>query len=511
MNDAELFDQYLDALRRDPNAAPPAGLDAESAAFIRVLAAAEKPSASTDAVRDRVWHKALSLAQNEADTFSRPSSKNGQFEQKLTLLKSSDHIHVEEDDTRNTTTALPTHPSAPRTRPPTVRYFWQYTLTIGAAIVIVALIGGLLVEMVNDPIDGYPALESGETLEPTAEVCDSRTDYMARGEADIFAGDYAVARAAYDCALEVDPTNYAAMVLRGGFAGLDGDYDQLGYDLYTALSHRVSGSDPLSLNLVKLMPTLNEAIGSRPDDATLYLLRGLAAFVADLRTNALKDFEWLMTLAPDNAIGYLFNWSLKPEANLLTDDDITKSLELAPDSTLADWLVSLNFTQAVSELWAAEYDRAVQDHPDHPFAYEARGIANIFREDMEAAAADFYQHIQLYSIDDAEEHELTLGETFALDAIAGQVYRLTFKAQQWQTLNVTPAKVYAPTNWIYPPTVVVLNPAGEVMPAPYAMESALGISRTPIRGLEIMDSGVYSILLTTNATGPLNITVSEAR
>jgi tetratricopeptide (TPR) repeat protein len=515
MNEDELFDQFLDALRRDLNAAPPPELDAENAAFIRALVAAERNTAPAKSIQDRVWHKALSLAQSESDVFARPSSKNGQVEQKLTYLKSTERMGMEAGDppTHESSDLLPIHQTAPGTRPPTVRSFWQYTLTIAAAILILAFLGGLLIEMMNDPKDGYLSpISPTEELTPEATPgCNSSTDYLTRGEDLLSSGSYEAAAAAYACAIEINPTDYTAYVWRGGLAAAKGDYDQLGYDLYGIFSHRTSGSDAMTLNLVKTIPKLTAAIESRPDDPTLYLLRGLAAFVADLRSNALKDFEELKRLAPENAAGYLLHWETQPADKLLTDEDFKTGSELAPGSALTDWAVSVNYVEANVTGWWMHYDEAIQRNPEHPFAYEARGIAHVYRGDNAAASADFYQHIQLYQGESIEEYTLELGKTFNFDAVTGQVYRLTFEASMGQKLNIVPSRGYSALNWIYPPTLVVLDPDGEVMDAPYSITGTGGAATTPIRGLDIWTGGTYTVLVTPNVSGPMTLTVSVAR
>lgn len=514
MNEAELFDQFLDALRRDPKAAPPPGLDAETADFIRALVAAERQPAPPAPVRDRVWHKALTLAQTESThSLNGHSTSKGQVEQRMIVLKPSQHISREDDDAHQyDATTLPSSQIAPGARPPTRRHVWQYTLTIAASILIVIAIGALLIDMVSDPIDGYPALVD-ITEEPTAEpdtACQPDTDYMALGAAGLETGDYEAALAAYQCAIENDPANYAAYVWRGGLAGAAGDVDQLGYDLYTVFSHRHPGSDETVIALARALPTLTTLIAARPDDATLYLLRGLVAYMADLRSNAVNDFAQVIALAPDNAVGYAFRWTFKPETALLDDEDIQKGMELAPNSALMDWILSMEFTQASAELWKPHYDWAIEMNPKHLFAYEARGMANIFLGDMAGAANDFYQHIQNNQRQEILV-EATLGTPVKLEVQTGDVYRLTFDVQAGQKLDIFASRGYAALSRVYPPTQVVLNPAGEVLPAPYRMSVAQGDSSTPIRGLEISESGTYTLLVTSNAVGSVTVTISEAR
>jgi WD40 repeat protein len=75
-----------------------------------------------------------------------------------------------------------TIPENPKTLYPFVARF----ITLAAAVLIVALVGGLLVEMVSDPVDGYPALISLQTEEPkcaAASVTDATAESMRLAEA----------------------------------------------------------------------------------------------------------------------------------------------------------------------------------------------------------------------------------------------------------------------------------------------------------------------------------------
>lgn len=507
MNESDLFDQFLDALRRNPKAVPPPGLDAETAAFIRALVAAEGKATPPQSAADRVWHKALTLAESEIYRQNGHASA-GKIEQHIVIHKADESIGPEgsADFTYESAADMP---NAPVTRPPTSRWLWQHTLTLAASVAVIVALGVLLIEMVNNPRDGYPALMSLTTPEATPE-CISSSDSMVEGETRLEAGDYAGAAIAYACAIELDPTNYAAYLWRGALAAVQGDYDQLGYDLHTIFSHRLPGTDPTKVNAVKGLPALTRALTARPDDSTLYLLRGVASFVGDLRSNALDDFDQLIALEPDNPVGYALRWPLKSEANIIDDPDIQQAQALTPDSALIDWVVSLDLTEATASSWLANYDRAIELHPQHPFAYEGRGIAHIFAGDMAAAAADFYQHIQINGQEMVEQGQAKPGESLTFETIPGTAYRVTFEASMWRKLDVVAIRGgYAAISRAYPPTQVILNPAGEVMPVTYNVVSALGASTTPILNFEAPADGLYTLVVLVNSGGPVTITISE--
>ncbi|MEO8606255.1 MAG: hypothetical protein ABI690_00110 [Chloroflexota bacterium] len=519
MNEADLFDQYLDTLRRNPDAAPPSGLDSETATFIRALAAAERSPAPPQSIQDRIWHKALTLAQSEEDTFRRPSSPNDQIDQKLTVIKPGEKIQLEPDDRVAQTESI--QPEAPSTRPPTTRHIWQYTLTIAAAVLLVALLGALLIQMANrNPRDGYPGSEfigtdtPTPTIQPTtpAPPCEWGADYMTRGQVSINAGDYAAASADFNCAITNDPTNYVAYLWRGGLAALDGDYDQLGNNLYTFYTHRSSSTDPMRLAVVKAIPALTSAIAAHPDDPAPYMLRGLAYIVADLQLSAQPDFERLIELLPNNAVGYLFTWSINQTTlQDLTDPNIEKGEALAPGSILVDWIRWTNLTQADVESYRPIFDRAAQRNPQHRFAFGAMGIADALLGDMTAAAQDFYQHIQNNQVKSVDGDALIVGKAVTLNVSAGNVYHLPFTVQAGQKLSFTIGRESGSIFWAFPITEVILTPDGEVLTVPYHVQIQYGNTVIPITGLEVPIDGTYTLLLAPNYSGQISIRLSESK
>jgi hypothetical protein len=510
MSEHELIDQYIDALRQNANAAPPPGLDADTAAFVRSLALSQQAERPADSVRDRVWHKALTLAEKQ-DSFGVSNvSKNGRAEQQVTFHKPGQNRDMDDDKRYPITDASqePARRFTPGTRSPTIRYFWQYTLTLAAAILMVVLLGGLLIQMVNDPTDGFPSASSLETTEPIP-ACDISADYMAQGEASIIVGSYDAAVTAYNCAIEVDPADYTAYLWRGGLAGADGDYDQLGNDLYTVMRRRGGSSDPMRLAAVRMIASLNSAAKSRPDDPVPYLLRGLANLVSGI--SAEPDFVGFMELAPENASGYLLYWVANNQ-NLVpdfSDEFFVQGAERAGDSILLGWLVSLSFSEPMAEMWQPYFDQLIESNPEHPFAYEARGMAHAVLGDPNAAS-DFHQHIQNNQTETIEGEPLVLGKSLALEGGPGVVYRLPFSAEAGQTVNVTEERLYA-FSLVYPPTMVLLTPDGTPLPATYILTPDVGASTLAIRGLEIPESGLYTLLVMSNYTGQMAIRISEAK
>lgn len=370
-------------------------------------------------------------------------------------------------------------------------------------------VGLMLILMVMLVVNYQPAQAAMQDQTP---ACDSSTDYMVEGETHIGSGYYELAVTAYQCAIEIDPANYVAYFWRGALAAGSQNYDQLGNDLYAFFSHRSGEGDPIVLSVVKSLPMLNEAMKARPDDAALHLLRGLAYIVAGI--SAETDFNHVIELAPENAVGYLFYWmSVNPAASAdFEDDNFLKGAEIAGESILVDWIRSfatIDITETIAEVNIPHFDEVIEGHPDHPFAFAARGMAYAMVGDSEPVAWDYYQHIQNNQLEVVDGAAIELGTKVDLDASAGTVYNLPFTATAGQTLNVSAARNDNSVFFVFPLTYVILDPAGEVMTPHYSMQVFMGATLTPIVDLEIPEDGTYTLVLAPNYSGPINLAVWE--
>jgi DNA-binding beta-propeller fold protein YncE len=111
---------------------------------------------------------------------ARPPRQDKHITQKITIHDSASNgqtpkpDHSQEDYEMTTLTVDTFTPERPRTLYPFAVRF----ITLAAAILIVALLGGILIEMTNDPIDGYPAIQALQTEEPKC-AAESVTDATA--------------------------------------------------------------------------------------------------------------------------------------------------------------------------------------------------------------------------------------------------------------------------------------------------------------------------------------------
>jgi tetratricopeptide (TPR) repeat protein len=290
--------------------------------------------------------------------------QNGKgIHQVITIHPASPHgqpllLDHDEKEAKMTTLTVPVQTENPKTLSPFAMRF----ITLAAAVLMIALLGGVLIEMANGhPKTGYPGAASVLTESP---ACDANTDYMAQGANSIASGDYAAALTAYNCAITIGADNNAAYLLRGALAGAAGDYDQFGLDLYTFNSHNPADvNNLLNVPVADILPTLASAIEARPDDAPLYLLRGI---VLDRTTLSGKsDLVRFKELSPDNAIGYLFSWRA---FNDLSDENLQKAIQIAPNSVLLDLILWGNLTEENAAQMRPYLDQAIQANPQHPFA-----------------------------------------------------------------------------------------------------------------------------------------------
>jgi WD40 repeat protein len=104
--------------------------------------------------------------------FSRSPRNDKSIQQHITVSDPSSNgqtpktDHSQEDYEMTILTVETFTPERPRTLYPLAMRF----ITLAAALFIVILVGGLLIEMVSDPMDGYPAIQALETEEPKCSV-----------------------------------------------------------------------------------------------------------------------------------------------------------------------------------------------------------------------------------------------------------------------------------------------------------------------------------------------------
>ncbi len=74
LNEADLLEQFTEALAADPNVAPPAGLDPDLVEFVRALTRAEAPDEQPAGLKGRVWRRALQNARTLSHSYKQETS-----------------------------------------------------------------------------------------------------------------------------------------------------------------------------------------------------------------------------------------------------------------------------------------------------------------------------------------------------------------------------------------------------------------------------------------------------
>jgi tetratricopeptide (TPR) repeat protein len=379
-----------------------------------------------------------------------------------------------------------------------------------AATLTLLLLSGVLFQATNSPKERYPILAA---FQETVSTCDAVTDYAELVRSSIIAGDYETASTAANCTLEADPENLAAYLWQGGLAAANGDYDTLANNLHFVTSHHAAGSTPANTAIVQEIRNLSSAVQARPDDFVPYLLRGLFYWAGLLDSSARTDWNRVMELAPDNQVAYLFGSVLEPDPEIFTQR-WTVGLNLAPDSTLIDWVAGYYIffvDTALSDQTREHFDQTIDNNPSHPFAYLFRGYTDISQEDMETAAQDFYQHIQINQTGMIDGGALAAGDKVTLEnALPGEVYQLSFTAEQGQvlTLGVTRDNMDS----LLVNAVVVLNAEGEVIEVPYSIQFTFSVApEVGFRQFEVPETGTYTLLVLENDRAAITLRLTEPK
>ncbi len=149
MNEVELIDLYLDALNRNPEAPPPLGLDAKTAAFVHTVWLLEHPQTTKPNFEAAIWQKALHAAESQkvADVMnSLPTARNG-IEQHIQFTQSSDNPYEEK------ITMLLSKSLDNFARPRSTSMYWFNSLV---AAVLLLVLGSVLVLGIAQYRDGLP-------------------------------------------------------------------------------------------------------------------------------------------------------------------------------------------------------------------------------------------------------------------------------------------------------------------------------------------------------------------
>lgn len=189
--------------------------------------------------------------------------------------------------------------------------------------------------------------------------------YLGRARLSLACGDTVAAKADIDHALQLDPRDANAYIMRADIAiNSESDYEAALQDID---------------NAIRLMPTM----------AGLYINRAFLRYNLDSYTGAMEDYDYALTLEPLNKTA-LFNRGLllaEVSANDRALDDFNRVLELDPNDYRALYNRAIihkakgNYNEALADI-----ERIAQRFPEFPGAVYIRG--SIYQDMGQLAAAE---------------------------------------------------------------------------------------------------------------------------
>jgi len=238
--------------------------------------------------------------------------------------------------------------------------------------------------------------------------------YCYRAVAYYFKGDYDLAIADYDRAIELRPDYVEAYINRGTTYISKGDYDRAIADFDRAIELRPNGNDAYynrgsaychKGNYDLAIADYDRAIELRPA-ADTYTNRGLAYDFRGDYDLAIADYDRAIELLPDYAEAYCnrgTTYSSKGDYDRAIAD-YDQAIHLRPDTAEAYYnRGSVYCDKGDYDRAIADYDRAIELRPAAADAYYSRGLAYGSTGDYNRAIADYDRAIELRP-DDAEAY-----------------------------------------------------------------------------------------------------------
>lgn len=218
---------------------------------------------------------------------------------------------------------------------------------------------------------------------------------ISAGAAALNARDFSGAVAAYDCALELDPSLSDAYLGRGMALLLLGDFRSGGRDINAAVDNSSLSDDEFSGEQIARIQVLSDA---DPQNADLLSMLGYWQWWSAQDENAVETFDRLLQLDPESVLGHVYRGSalLYLGYGRAADRAFAEAVRLSngSDSVYAvmaqTQLNTSNYTDAL-----ASATRAISRRPDEPAFYTIRGDAYRFQRNFSAAMTDYQRALDL--------------------------------------------------------------------------------------------------------------------
>jgi tetratricopeptide (TPR) repeat protein len=201
----------------------------------------------------------------------------------------------------------------------------------------------------------------GGKKQPSAE------SLISLGGAKAQKGDYQGAIAAYEEALQINPSHPDA-------------YFQRAVAYYDLKNYRAAFED------------LNQVVRLTPNSSVAYMNRGLTQDLLQRNQEAIKDYSKAISLNPNYAAAYLNRGAIKNELQDYQGglSDLNQAINLKPDYALAylnrgDSYIGLKDNKRA----IADLDEAIRLQPNNALAYSRRGFAYRQLQEYKKAALDY--------------------------------------------------------------------------------------------------------------------------
>ena len=414
------------------------------------------------------------------------------------------------------------------------------------------------------------------TLLPTQEPADVPVTACASDGSDepraltyLAAGDYEGAYTAYDCLVQADPTNSAAL-MRRGLVGLMFGPTQAAFD-------DISDAETNAPDLVdELLAETTDTLEISPNDLYALTSRAYLRWFRAMDDLALQDYDAILEIDPNNAFALLFRGSSSqylgdvetatadfervaervadnPAALSViaysyigTDDDengldyLNQALDLDPDntaflSTRAELFGRAGDIQAAT----ADMDQIIALEPDNALHFEDLGWLLLRAERYEQAISAFNDALEIdetlvFSVLGRATSETALGDVATgaasyasyvemmetnsaplviidtntvLEMSEGTVYRLPLTLDAGQTIDI--AAISPDTS--VDPLVLLFGPDGTPLIGNDDVDEDAGDFNAGISGFVAPESGEYVLLVThsgSGSDGPVEVSVA---
>lgn len=469
MNEADLIDRYIDDLKRDPKASPPAGLDAKTAVLLQSLVIGQHQSID-EGLQKRLWRRSLLMA----ETGLKPLNQ--------TIYSSNHQNHMEDRDMFLNPTYKSSEsviPSKPKNSP--------YYLIFAAALAMLVLVGSLLIRMAsNRDNTSSPGISS--PIKGTNGECDTEADYESEGARRFDEGDYQGSFDAYHCAVLLDPYSAKAYLGRGKAAVILGQYVRATDD-YGRVRAAARGL------LDQAAESYSAAIEKNPADVIPYKLQ---AFIYWLTIQDEKaQYDRVIELAPEDPFGYLFKGSTNQYwGNTdITKENFAKALELAAENSDVYSIIAETYAETgVYDLALENVDRAIELAPESAFVYLLRANTYDNMSDPTSALKDYLRYIDLIAVEKSEVRPIEPGQFISVGMTTGRVYQFTFDAKAAQILTISAGSASSTVDTL----VMLLGSDGQPVAASDDLEYLRNMAST-ISNFTIQVDGTYTLLVTHSA------------